>query len=107
MVDAADKFAAARAMEFGMGDEPQRRERILSDVTQTGTNDVPLVSKRALDLTTVPVSHYDLVAEHARGGIGRVLRAEDLRLCRTVAVKELLRDDLSAEQRFLREARVT
>src|SRR5688500_19143311 len=34
---------------------------------------------------------YEQIAEHARGGLGRVVRAVDERLGRTVAVKELLR----------------
>src|SRR5690349_17400509 len=45
-------------------------------------------------LTHLPVDdpdRYSLVGEHARGGLGRVVRAVDTRLGRTVAVKELLR----------------
>ena len=50
---------------------------------------------------------YEQVGEHARGGLGRVVRAVDKRLGRTVAVKELLRHDASNEARFLREAMIT
>ena len=50
---------------------------------------------------------YQQIAEHARGGLGRVVRAVDKRLGRTVAVKELLRHDASNESRFLREAMIT
>jgi len=50
---------------------------------------------------------YEQVSEHARGGLGRVVRAVDRRLGRTVAVKELLRHDKSNEARFLREAMIT
>jgi eukaryotic-like serine/threonine-protein kinase len=50
---------------------------------------------------------YEPVNEHARGGLGRVVRAVDRRLGRTVAVKELLRHDPSNEARFLREAMIT
>jgi WD40 repeat protein len=50
---------------------------------------------------------YEQVAEHARGGRGRVVRAVDKRLGRTVAVKELLRQDDSHESRFVREALIT
>jgi serine/threonine protein kinase len=50
---------------------------------------------------------YEQVNEHARGGLGRVVRAVDRRLGRTVAVKELLRHDPSNEARFLREAMIT
>ncbi len=50
---------------------------------------------------------YEAVREHARGGLGRVVRALDKRLGRTVAVKELLRRGSSEEARFLREAMIT
>ncbi|MGN6108496.1 MAG: serine/threonine-protein kinase, partial [Kofleriaceae bacterium] len=50
---------------------------------------------------------YHQVGEHARGGLGRIVRAVDRRLGRTVAVKELLRHDGSHEARFLREAMIT
>jgi WD40 repeat protein len=59
------------------------------------------------DLPLVPAGSYSIEAEHARGGLGRVLRAEDLRLRRPVAIKELLRDDVQRELRFVREARLT
>ncbi len=50
---------------------------------------------------------YRQVEEHARGGLGRVVRAVDTRLGRTVAVKELLRQDDWHEARFVREALIT
>ena len=50
---------------------------------------------------------YEQIGEHARGGLGRVVRAVDKRLGRTVAVKELLRRSDSNEARFLREALIT
>jgi hypothetical protein len=50
---------------------------------------------------------YEQIAEHARGGLGRVVRAVDLRLRRTVAVKQLLRHDEGHERRFVREALIT
>lgn len=43
----------------------------------------------------------------AAGGLGIIRRAEDRRLGRTVAVKELLRNDDAAVRRFALEARVT
>lgn len=50
---------------------------------------------------------YELQGEHGRGGIGRVQRAHDKELGRSVAIKELIkRGDLS-EVRFLREAMIT
>ncbi len=50
---------------------------------------------------------YQLEAEHGRGGIGRVVRAHDRHLGRTVAVKELLRTNELAEALFVREAMIT
>jgi eukaryotic-like serine/threonine-protein kinase len=59
------------------------------------------------DLAADDPDRYRQVSEHARGGLGRVVRAVDRRLGRTVAVKELLRHDASNEARFLREAMIT
>ncbi|MFN0250991.1 MAG: protein kinase domain-containing protein [Kofleriaceae bacterium] len=50
---------------------------------------------------------YESIGEHARGGLGRIVRAVDKRLGRTVAVKELLRRNTSNETRFMREALIT
>jgi WD40 repeat protein/serine/threonine protein kinase len=50
---------------------------------------------------------FEVKAEHARGGLGRVLEASDTRMDRPVAVKELLHGDRFAEARFIREALVT
>jgi WD40 repeat protein len=53
------------------------------------------------------VPRYVLEGEHARGGMGRILRATDTYLERTVAIKELVLDDEKAEARFVREAKLT
>ena len=45
------------------------------------------------ELPLVDPIHYAIVGEHARGGLGRVLRARDRRLGRPVAIKELLVGD--------------
>lgn len=50
---------------------------------------------------------YQLLAEHGRGGIGRVSRAHDRELGRDVAIKELISRGSRAEARFLREAVIT
>jgi serine/threonine-protein kinase len=52
---------------------------------------------------------FDVLGDLGQGGMGQVLRARDLRLCRDVAVKVLaptLRFDLSARRRFVIEAQV-
>ncbi len=50
---------------------------------------------------------YELIAEHGRGGLGRVSRAHDRGLGRDVAIKELLSRGPVSEVRFLREALIT
>jgi WD40 repeat protein/tRNA A-37 threonylcarbamoyl transferase component Bud32 len=62
------------------------------------------------DLSALAVDHSDRYAlgdVHAAGGLGRVVRARDRRLHRTVAVKELLQRTPAAEARFIREALIT
>lgn len=50
---------------------------------------------------------YDKLAEHGRGGLGRVFRARDKELGRVVALKELITRNVSSELRFFREALIT
>jgi WD40 repeat protein len=50
---------------------------------------------------------YEVVAEHGRGGLGRVMRARDRELGRWLAIKELLKPSHSSEFRFFREAIIT
>jgi serine/threonine protein kinase len=50
---------------------------------------------------------YEILAEHGRGGSGRVLRAYDRVLMRDVAIKELMRRSRGGEVRLFREAFVT
>src|SRR5687768_4848724 len=62
------------------------------------------------DATSLEVdtsNRYALGDVHAAGGLGRVMRARDRRLHRTVAVKELLQRTPAAEARFVREALIT
>jgi len=59
------------------------------------------------ELAAVERHHYAITREIARGGIGRVFEARDLRLGRQVAIKELLPKNRDAARRFEREARIT
>ncbi len=62
---------------------------------------------RATGLPQVPQGSYEVLGELGRGGLGRVNCAQDKRLQRVVAVKELLRHNNQAKERFLREALLT
>ncbi len=52
-------------------------------------------------------THYKVDGEIARGGMGRIVAAEDVRLGRPVALKELLEPAGDALGRFQREALIT
>ncbi|MDB4957861.1 MAG: WD-repeat protein [Myxococcales bacterium] len=65
------------------------------------------IAARVESLPVDDPDRYEQIGEHARGGLGRVVRAIDKRLGRTVAVKELLRHDEWHEARFVREALIT
>ncbi len=58
-------------------------------------------------LPLVEPSNYARTEEAGQGGIGLVWKGQDLRLGRTVALKELRESGRSARERFLREALVT
>ncbi|MDB4958080.1 MAG: protein kinase [Myxococcales bacterium] len=58
-------------------------------------------------LITVDRHHYLVSREIAKGGMGRVLEARDLRLGRQVAIKELLPRSRDVAKRFEREALIT
>ena len=75
-------------------------------VAAPGSGDAPV----SIDIATLPVDdtgRYELSGVHARGGLGRIVKARDHRLHRTVAIKELLQRTPSTEARFVREALIT
>jgi eukaryotic-like serine/threonine-protein kinase len=80
-----------------------------NDLASDATEAAPLRSSQSLRAAAHvdDPERYEQIGEHARGGLGRVVRAVDKKLGRTVAVKELLRHDASNEARFLREAMIT
>jgi WD40 repeat protein/serine/threonine protein kinase len=59
------------------------------------------------ELVAIDRRHYELGAEIAKGGMGRVVAARDLRLGRAVAIKELLPRHRDSSRRFEQEARIT
>ena len=59
------------------------------------------------ELAIVERRHYVIRGEIAKGGMGRVLEARDLRLGRSVAIKELLPKNRDFARRLEREARIT
>jgi serine/threonine protein kinase len=67
----------------------------------------PIDLPKVVTLPVVPVTTYSFGREVARGGMGRVVAAHDLRIGRPVAVKELLDSSPSTAARFEREARIT
>lgn len=68
---------------------------------------LPEASASVDPLPPADPGRYEILAEHGRGGLGRVYRAHDKQLGRDVALKELLKPSLRAEARFLREALIT
>jgi tetratricopeptide (TPR) repeat protein/tRNA A-37 threonylcarbamoyl transferase component Bud32 len=50
---------------------------------------------------------YEIIGEHGRGGLGRVMRVRDRELGRDIAIKELIKRGHVREMRFLREALIT
>ncbi len=59
------------------------------------------------ELPVVDPANYQIIKELARGGMGRILEARDLRLGRPIAIKEVLHADEGARLRFDREVRIT
>jgi WD40 repeat protein/tRNA A-37 threonylcarbamoyl transferase component Bud32 len=100
--------------EHTLDDETRERSRVAGStdtlpsktLPQAGNEEVPPESDGP-DLPIVPRAVYEFGEEIARGGLGRIYRARDLRLDRVVAIKELLAPTRANQRRFLREIEVT
>jgi len=86
---------------------PDRTLPAAGQAADDDSGDGPGYPTELEDLPTVPVDHYELIGEFAKGGIGRITEARDLRLDRVVAIKELRRNSGYAVARFAREVRIT
>jgi serine/threonine protein kinase len=108
-IDPAPELAATLSKDFGPpAPEPSAPSR------STASQSAPMMSaaqvERLSQMTGLPQigqGAYEVLSELGRGGLGRVNRAKDKRLQRVVAVKELLRHNHQANERFLREALLT
>jgi tetratricopeptide (TPR) repeat protein len=67
----------------------------------------PVAPPDRQDLASVDAANYHVVGELARGGMGRIRVARDLRLGRQVAIKDVIVRDESLTRRLEREARIT
>ena len=92
-------------------DDTRRPDDAASDDTLPATPGSSAGGKPVrADASALEIDHSDRYAigdVHAAGGLGRIVRARDRRLHRTVAVKELLQHTPAAEARFVREALIT
>ena len=79
---------------------PAREPEPARAIERDPARDVP-------ELLAVERHHYAIAGELAKGGVGRILEARDLRLGRQVAIKELLPKNRDLARRFEREARIT
>ena len=86
--------------------KPGEPESFDDTLPATGTTP-PALAPLPHELPDAPADRYQLGPELARGGMGRILTARDLKLGRTVAVKQLLDADGETRRRFAREALVT
>jgi serine/threonine protein kinase len=97
----------------GTSPGPDSHGRVLTDSLATLPSGSPQAEVAAAaaaalpPLPIVPETHYKAEREIARGGMGRIVAAEDQRLGRPVALKELLEPAGEQLTRFQREALIT
>lgn len=84
-----------------------RRAGINSTVDVGPIDEPAMVHQYGPALPIVERGSYLVLDEFAKGGIGRILSAQDPYLDRPVALKELLDVSPDAEERFVREALIT
>ncbi|MDY7227599.1 serine/threonine-protein kinase [Hyalangium rubrum] len=110
-------MSQARPVEAGVSTDasvPSKPPSSLPEVSGIG-DAATLPSPRVLPENPLPgqrvpmvdPAYYLVEGELAHGGIGRILRARDLRLGRPVALKQMLSPSPEAESRFMTEALVT
>src|SRR5947207_570405 len=83
--------------------EPAAAARVAVESTMAAATEAPA----SADLPVGDPDRYRAAEEVGRGGLGRVLRAHDRRLDRTVAIKEAVSRDGPIAARFAREALIT
>ncbi|MEJ7728953.1 MAG: serine/threonine-protein kinase [Polyangiaceae bacterium] len=124
---ASSEIGAASASEAPSGSVPSRSGERATRAEVTGSDgDAPTetsmhaglgsISLEALraanhnELAALPVrsrARYQLLGEHARGGLGKILKARDKDLGRDLAIKEMREPDSASAARFVREALIT
>jgi WD40 repeat protein len=88
------------------------KDRPLVTVTQTAPCEGAVGPSTSPDADVAQLKErdskrYQFIAEHGRGGLGRVMRTRDKDLGREVAIKEILNPGGLSEARFVREAMIT
>jgi tetratricopeptide (TPR) repeat protein len=105
-----DDFRHAATMPTGDVRAEIDRDHTAASGTEAASH--PVIIRRGTggateELPSVDPQRYVIEREIARGGMGRIMAAQDRRLGRPVAIKELLADSPALRARFEREARIT
>ena len=110
----AATVAPTNLADFGLGTPPiaspkspdPTTRKLASELESDQTMAAPVVGGLP-PLPVIPHAHYKADKEIARGGMGRIVAAEDQRLGRPVALKELIDPGPEGMGRFQREALIT